>query len=262
MLEVRSRRATRSPKLKYRSLSAVNHEIRILKLIERGDGRLECKLEHSNLTTRRTYVALSYCWGNQEDTRNIIVDGTKIPVTRNLASALKYLRRAGYVRVWADALCINQDDPEEQSLQVRSMRIIYSQASKVICWVGEASHDDAKVVEYMLKDILPLSLAPPDDEVSEWGGEEIPVFQTIISSPNENELLEATGHQVRREKEVIRLRNLHRKILQTFFGQPYWKRVWYVNVVTSGYRWLIHLRIQDHPRDICSSGRGCRLWRC
>jgi hypothetical protein len=233
MLEARSRRAQRPPKIRYRPLSSVSYEIRILKLIEREDGRVECKLEHSNLTTPpRPYTALSYCWGDQEDTRNIIVDGSKIPVTKNLAAALKYLRKAGYVRVWADALCINQDDPEEQSLQVRNMRIIYSTASKVICWVGDANHDDAKVVEYMLKDILPLSLAPPDSETAEWGGEKVPVYGIRQSSLDENESLGAMEHEVKREREIIRLRNQHRKIFQTFFAQPYWKRVWYVMKVS------------------------------
>ncbi|EPE29350.1 hypothetical protein GLAREA_00510 [Glarea lozoyensis ATCC 20868] len=78
--------------------------------------------------------------------------------------------------------------------------------NKVVCWVGEASHDDAKVLDYMLKDILPLSLTQPDDEISDWGGEKIPVFQAINTDHDENGLLETTEYP-RREKEVIRLRN-------------------------------------------------------
>ena len=53
-------------------------------------------------------------------------------VTEHLESALRVLReklpmRAG-VRLWVDALCINQQDIEERNLQVQRMRDIYKSA--------------------------------------------------------------------------------------------------------------------------------------
>lgn len=38
-----------------------------------------------------------------------------------------------------DALCINQDDNEEKNKQVPEMARIYTQASRVLVWLGEAS---------------------------------------------------------------------------------------------------------------------------
>ncbi|PNP60666.1 hypothetical protein FNYG_14603 [Fusarium nygamai] len=40
------------------------------------------------------------------------------------------------VALWADALCINQDDLAEKSVQVRLMRRIYQQADSVLIWLG------------------------------------------------------------------------------------------------------------------------------
>ncbi|KAJ6440201.1 ankyrin and HET domain-containingprotein [Purpureocillium lavendulum] len=42
----------------------------------------------------------------------------------------------GTVFIWADAICINQDDVDEKSAQVTMMDRIYSDASYVIAWLG------------------------------------------------------------------------------------------------------------------------------
>ena len=58
--------------------------------------------------------------------------------TRGYA-ALKYFRHAARRRVlWVDAMCINQNDPDEKSEQVPIMGEIYSRATKVYAWLGEA----------------------------------------------------------------------------------------------------------------------------
>lgn len=46
----------------------------------------------------------------------------------NLANALRRLRDLGTRRVWADAVCINQDDNLEKSLQILIIRHIYARA--------------------------------------------------------------------------------------------------------------------------------------
>ena len=48
--------------------------------------------------------------------------------------------------MWVDAICINQADREERSLQVRNMRQIFSRADHVVCWVGEGNQDVAEAV--------------------------------------------------------------------------------------------------------------------
>lgn len=78
------------------------------------------------------YVALSYVWGNSDNMREISINGKPVQVTKNLESALRILRdklpmRLG-VRLWVDALCINQKDIMERNTQVQRMWEIYNKA--------------------------------------------------------------------------------------------------------------------------------------
>ena len=89
------------------------------------------------------YLALSYTWGDANQRRNITVNGATISVTANLEAALRSIRdsrvlKAG-VKLWVDALCINQDDLEERNRQVKRMQSIFSNAQSVFVWLGEAA---------------------------------------------------------------------------------------------------------------------------
>jgi hypothetical protein len=76
---------------------------------------IKCSIKHSTLSHYDHelvdhYIALSYVWGDPNDTRTIFVDAKPVKVTTNLASALCHLREQEPGRVlclWADALCIN-----------------------------------------------------------------------------------------------------------------------------------------------------------
>ncbi|UKZ90839.1 uncharacterized protein TrAFT101_005838 [Trichoderma asperellum] len=91
-----------------------------------------------------SFGALSYAWSIDDDPapsdRELLCDGASIKITKNCEAALKRLRRPKQDQIlWVDAVCINQADLEERSLQVRLMRQIYTQASWVALWVGDAS---------------------------------------------------------------------------------------------------------------------------
>jgi hypothetical protein len=49
--------------------------------------------------------------------------------------------------LWIDAICVNQEDLEERSSQVRRMAWIYSKAKRVIVWLGPASTDSHIALE-------------------------------------------------------------------------------------------------------------------
>jgi hypothetical protein len=71
-------------------------------------------------------------------------------VTKNAYLALQDLRCQEQDQVlWVDALCINQDDNVEQGKQVQQMGSIYSEAKRVIIWLGEATYDTDYVMYYM-----------------------------------------------------------------------------------------------------------------
>ena len=59
----------------------------------------------------------------------------RITMTANLANLLKGLWRTTPLEafsVWVDAICTNQGDPVERSLQVRWMKYIYERATVVM----------------------------------------------------------------------------------------------------------------------------------
>ncbi|PMD53636.1 uncharacterized protein K444DRAFT_700269, partial [Hyaloscypha bicolor E] len=86
------------------------------------------------------YVALSYTWGNTDETSEIVVNGKPVKVRPNLECALRVLREKGPIRagmkVWIDALCLNQMDTNEKNAQVPRMREIYQRALNVVVWLG------------------------------------------------------------------------------------------------------------------------------
>ena len=87
-----------------------------------------------------SYIALSYAWGIPGPTHALPVPGHCIEVQVNLYRALQSLRaRRLQSLLWIDALCINQSGAKEKSHQIPLMRDIYSQASTVLIWLGDAS---------------------------------------------------------------------------------------------------------------------------
>lgn len=91
------------------------------------------------------YDALSYTWGDHEKNECINVAGKDLPITWNLFSALRSLRRR-HRRLWIDAICINQNDPREREEQVRGMAKIYQRARKVVIWLGPATLESDKLM--------------------------------------------------------------------------------------------------------------------
>jgi hypothetical protein len=129
--------------------------IRIL-ILEPGltNSQICCRLVSANLNNKPEYKALSYEWGPVDDQKTITINGEEVYVRHNLWSALWHLRKnwgnfwvqhtfgsalwkdAGGMRLWVDALCINQDDKVERAKQVSIMGSIYQHAD-VICWLGK-----------------------------------------------------------------------------------------------------------------------------
>jgi hypothetical protein len=102
----------------YSALNQIKREIRLLTLLCSGDfeDEIRCKLEVVSLDKTMTYTALSYCWGNQSEQREIFVDEKRVAVTKSLEIALRYARKDQEdVVLWVDAICINQENLKEKS---------------------------------------------------------------------------------------------------------------------------------------------------
>jgi len=102
----------------------------------------QCSLIHTTLSRCENeiidhYTALSYVWGDATDTRTIWVNESPVQVTVNLYAALNDLQdEIRVLRLWADALCINQQDDEEKNRQVMMMGRIYTLAHHTVIYLG------------------------------------------------------------------------------------------------------------------------------
>ncbi|KAH4957025.1 hypothetical protein HBI82_203450 [Parastagonospora nodorum] len=91
------------------------------------------------------YDGLSYMWGDAAPVDRVVVDGAVIPIAWNLARALEYLRdnmNPEPLRIWIDAICINQHDDAERANQVGLMRLLYRKAECVRIWINEPDLDE------------------------------------------------------------------------------------------------------------------------
>ena len=130
-------------------------EFRLLTLLpgERGS-QIQCLLEHADLESPPPCEALSYTWGNPKGPRSIHpypsdvnldrtctvrLGNASASITYNLEAAFQQVRSESQPRkLWVHALCINQSNNEERSEQVKLMAKLYSQASLVLCSLGES----------------------------------------------------------------------------------------------------------------------------
>ena len=148
----------------YEALDPTTLEIRLLTL-ERGSSEAEisCRLHHASLGSGLTYEALSYTWGDANNLREILLGNQRFKVTANLEIALRHLRREDDARtLWVDALCINQADLGERGAQVLRMREIFSTATTVLAWTGEASEDSDEAMT-VAEEVAALTENSEDD---------------------------------------------------------------------------------------------------
>ncbi|ENH67416.1 Heterokaryon incompatibility protein 6, OR allele [Fusarium oxysporum f. sp. cubense race 1] len=144
-LETKSRRAKETSGIYYPLPE--DSTFRLLEILA-GDGDVvQCKLHVCSLQENETaYEALSYTWGKPDASGDrkidIMCNGTShtMVISGSLHIALRELRRNNNSRViWADAICINQEDAKERGQQVALMGQIFSGAWQVVVWLGEES---------------------------------------------------------------------------------------------------------------------------
>ncbi|KAI1127311.1 HET domain protein [Nemania abortiva] len=142
---------TSSPSLRYRFDPLPNGYIRLLKLLPHRDkcAPIQCHLVNHFLLDPDSgegphlYEALSYVWGSPEKSQIIYTETGFIDITRNLHAALLRLRDRTFPRIiWADGICINQDDSTERACQVQSMAMIYAIATRVVVWLEQPVHGE------------------------------------------------------------------------------------------------------------------------
>lgn len=83
------------------------------------------------------YEAISYCWNDSKEHAQLFLDGFERKVPAKAESTLRAIcDDHGHTPVWLDAICINQDDPEEKAQQAEIMAEVYAKAARVLIWLG------------------------------------------------------------------------------------------------------------------------------
>jgi hypothetical protein len=175
-------------------------DIRLVRIVQCGDGNIFCELRKANLQERPQYVAISYTWGpstNEEHMRGmssdpshpIICNDHQIMVTENLYGFLiRAAEDTGLASryMWIDSICIDQTDLLERTNQVNMMAAIYHSAVNVVVWLGEEDEHTKRSFDLIrslgrlcddcLKQITPrglgsdetLQMLSPSGDIDHW----------------------------------------------------------------------------------------------
>lgn len=195
--------------------------MRLLELEPRSSTDIHIQLKHVKLGEHPDFEALSYSWGTDLSKVPIWCNQRKFSIPRSLWVALNRLRKphSGQSRLlWADAICINQDDMEEKTAQVQLMRQIYGAAKLVIVWLGEEAEGSHEAMQ-MVKNV----------------GEGIWQF----SSENQSMLTTRKRHQ---ELVLARLPALTASTWATYWAllrRSWYSRVWIIQEVASAEAVLV-----------------------
>jgi len=119
---------------------------RLLKIVEM-DGKFDLTVVQAG--THAPYVALSYCWGgNQEHkttTKSLkenrgVIDYNNLP--KSIRDAINITAKLRYNYLWVDSMCIIQDDDVDKSREIAQMPFIYSNALFTIAASSAAAARD------------------------------------------------------------------------------------------------------------------------
>lgn len=126
-------------------------EIRLIRLHPVRSWSIKCDIFHFPLDEAPSYTAVSYAWGDVGVEACIELHDITVPITVSLHGALEALRerRERHVWVWADALCIDQQNRDEKRNQLRLMTDIYKSAQSVAIWLGPERDHSALATRFL-----------------------------------------------------------------------------------------------------------------
>jgi hypothetical protein len=105
-----------------------------------GNDPLQCTL-HTAPMAETAFEAVSYVWGSDVRDQQITCNGRTLALTTNLFRVLRRVRQPDEPRqIWADFICIDQENLEEKGHQVAIMGHIYRHASRVLIYMGSDDH--------------------------------------------------------------------------------------------------------------------------
>jgi hypothetical protein len=133
-----------------------------------GDEPLVSSLHTANILDTE-YDAVSYIWGTSIKDHTILCDGYTMMITPNLSEVLRRVRLPDRpLVVWADSICINQQDVFEKGHQVALMGKIYRSAQKVFIYLGSDEQIQGPTVCSLLDEVDQMIQATCKMIVMDW----------------------------------------------------------------------------------------------
>ncbi|KAK4457256.1 heterokaryon incompatibility protein-domain-containing protein [Cladorrhinum samala] len=196
-----------------------NSTIRII-VIEPGapDAEIRTRLVVVNLDDKPEYEAISYTWGDPKDKTFLRCNKSTVPIPWNLERALRRLRHPTRPRnVWADSVCINQEDIPERGQQVSIMRYIYQAAKRVLVWLGLDAADKAAVAFQAVCHIV-RAWRPEGDRVGFEG------YASILEPMTDDELDSVRSLVDKKSWDALR----------ALYETEYFRRFWIIQELALG----------------------------
>ena len=208
-------------RFRYRPLDQNAREIRLFRLgqIEDPSAPIQLTIKHVDLDEQPDFEALSYTWGDERPTYEILIREVEdvvhgcFTVRQNLHDfLLMQMEKKGWDRstwFWVDQICINQTDLGERNHQVGQMAELYSSARRVIVWLGPCGDgsDD-------LLDVL------GEDAEFECSSETLRLLAERRFDSKDYDSDHLNQHLF-----------THIKALRSLLTRPYWFRVWIIQEV-------------------------------
>lgn len=205
---------------RYEALPSQGDHIRVLILEPGVDdaplvGRLET-IELRSAAVLNPFRAISYVWGSSNKDQIITVNQSRLEITTSLRDSLLQARDAHRaVALWADGICINQDDDEEKSGQVALMGRIYETSQCTLICLGIGDTEDrqyAIAVAGLITEVETLIREVFEDPKFSWDWYSFPY------PPADHALL----------------RDSRWGLLGGLFGVPWFRRGWVVQEAALG----------------------------
>lgn len=233
----------------YDSLCPSRKEIRLLEIVETSPV-IKCQLSIVSLNEKPAFCAISYVWGKEKVFETIHVNGVLHAITKSLADALRHTpmhwkiatgeQDVTRLRIWADALCINQEDKDEKNHQVPLMEEIYPSANITFCCLDSVS--PTSKLPSAIRGLSAIAAGIVESGFDPKAKEEVVTLEVLgeyLSSPEnppsteyvlstENQLPSKTDRKAR-----FWAANMHALLsspltepLSSFTHLSYWRRAW------------------------------------
>ncbi|KAF2865421.1 heterokaryon incompatibility protein-domain-containing protein [Massariosphaeria phaeospora] len=131
--------------------------------ISADNGDIDARIVHTKYDENYSYLALSYCWGGDQEHKTTQRRLQETDGCVNVASTPKTIRDAitvtiniGYHYLWVDSICIIQDDDHDKATEIGMMSSIFSHAVLTIAAFFPTNVREGFLQERKLHDIFEL----------------------------------------------------------------------------------------------------------